>query len=408
MKEVEVMKVGTFTDSAGRKHVFTRERLDQIAASYDPGFHEAPHVVGHPKDNAPAYGWVKALRRDGDSLIAGGDLQPEFEEMVKRGLFKKRSASFYNDLGGKGFYLRHVAWLGAQPPAVKGLKDAAFAEGDEVVIEFGEGPRPWLFRSIANVLRGLREWIIEEKGVEVADKHIPAYNIDDVSAEAERLAAAEQQTPGFQEKPGNDNPTKGQEDEEVQISEFKEKVKARLKAWGGKRNLPSTDQKELEAALEEPGVTMFNEADIEAAREQARKDARREADEENARKNRKAEIAQFVEGLKRDGKVTPALESAGLIEFMAGLDAGEAIQFAEKGDKVSQLDWFKKLLQGAGRSITFGEVAPDKDDPGDVGDQAARDRLIAEFREQNKDVSYKDAVLAVSEQHPELFAQDRR
>jgi hypothetical protein len=60
-------------------------------------------------------------------------VQPQFAEMVDAKLFKKRSASFYppghpsNPKPGN-WYLRHVAFLGAQPPAIAGLAD--FAEDD--------------------------------------------------------------------------------------------------------------------------------------------------------------------------------------------------------------------------------------------------------------------------------------
>jgi hypothetical protein len=58
--------------------------------------------------------------------------------MVKAERFKKRSASFYapddpsNPKPGV-WYLRHVAFLGAQPPAVKGLKDIEFSEAADAV-----------------------------------------------------------------------------------------------------------------------------------------------------------------------------------------------------------------------------------------------------------------------------------
>jgi hypothetical protein len=61
-------------------------------------------------------------------------VQPEFADMVRKGLFKKRSAAFYPD--GR---LRHVGFLGAMPPAVKGLPDiGAFDEGESVTFEFAE------------------------------------------------------------------------------------------------------------------------------------------------------------------------------------------------------------------------------------------------------------------------------
>lgn len=57
------------------------------------------------------------------------DLQPGFAELVKSGAFKKRSVALYNDLAGRGPYLRHLGLLGAQPPEVKGLAEVKFQEG---------------------------------------------------------------------------------------------------------------------------------------------------------------------------------------------------------------------------------------------------------------------------------------
>lgn len=124
---VEVFSAGRHTDSAGRTKEFTTGDLDRIAHGYDPATHEAPAVVGHPRDNAPAFGWVEGVKREGEKLLAKfKQVVPEFEEMVKSGLFKKRSISLYPD-----GTLRHVGWLGAQPPAVKGLKDVGFAADDQ-------------------------------------------------------------------------------------------------------------------------------------------------------------------------------------------------------------------------------------------------------------------------------------
>ncbi|MEI9885919.1 MAG: hypothetical protein WDN08_05345 [Rhizomicrobium sp.] len=82
-------------------------------------------MVGHPSSDAPAYGWAAGLKMDGDRLVADVDqLDPGFAEIVKAGRFKKISPSFYEP-DGKGnpkpgaYYLRHIGFLGAQPPAVK-------------------------------------------------------------------------------------------------------------------------------------------------------------------------------------------------------------------------------------------------------------------------------------------------
>lgn len=119
---IEVFKAGTHTDAAGNERAWTEADLDTIAASYDPEKHEAPVVIGHPADNGPAYGWVESLRRDGSTLLARlKGVVPEFSDAVKAGLYKKRSIALYPDLS-----LRHLGFLGAMPPAVKGLADIKF------------------------------------------------------------------------------------------------------------------------------------------------------------------------------------------------------------------------------------------------------------------------------------------
>lgn len=134
---IEIFRAGRHLDDAGVVHSFSEADVDGMVASYDPAKREAPLVVGHPKDNLPAYGWVKAVTRSASGALAitPHQVEPQFAEMVTAGRFKKRSASFYpplapnNPTPGK-WYLRHVAFLGAQPPAIAGLKDIQFSEGD--------------------------------------------------------------------------------------------------------------------------------------------------------------------------------------------------------------------------------------------------------------------------------------
>jgi len=130
----------------GAKGVFTQADIDRVVSNYKPEQHEAPVCVGHPESNAPAYGWVAKVRRVGDVLqFQPHQVEPQFEEMVEAGRFKKRSASFYVDKAtGLISGLRHIAFLGAQPPEVKGLKDAQFEDaGDEVTeVAFEEESMP--------------------------------------------------------------------------------------------------------------------------------------------------------------------------------------------------------------------------------------------------------------------------
>ena len=122
-----IFRAGTHTDSGGHTRTFTREDLDKVVDSYDPQTHEAPLVIGHPRSDSPAYGWVKKVKRVGDVLLASFDkVAKEVAEAVAAGRYKKKSISLYPDDS-----LRHVGLLGAVPPAVKGLGDVAFNDGDD-------------------------------------------------------------------------------------------------------------------------------------------------------------------------------------------------------------------------------------------------------------------------------------
>jgi hypothetical protein len=132
---LEIFKAGTHTDSQGRTRTYTEKDLDQIVNSYKPAEREAPLVLGHPKDNDPAYGWVEKLYRKGKSLFAKTkDEDPAFLKAVKERKFPKRSISLTEKLR-----LNHIGFLGAALPAVDGLAEIAFNEKDEfAVIEFDE------------------------------------------------------------------------------------------------------------------------------------------------------------------------------------------------------------------------------------------------------------------------------
>lgn len=133
---LHIFRPGRHTAMSGATIEFTAEMLAATAAAYDPAKFEAPIVVGHPATDDPAYGWVARLEVRDDGLYAWPtQVDAAFTEMVKSGRFKKISASFFtpdapsNPVPGV-YYLRHVGFLGAAAPAVKGLRHPTFSEGD--------------------------------------------------------------------------------------------------------------------------------------------------------------------------------------------------------------------------------------------------------------------------------------
>ena len=132
----EIFRTGTHTDSKGTSRNWTTDDLEKICENFESKNPDVPICCGHPKTNSPAYGWIEKLKVEGNKLYASfKDVQPEFKEAVKKGLFKTRSISLTKDL-----IPRHIAFLGAQAPAIKGMEAFCFSEAiqDDINIEFSE------------------------------------------------------------------------------------------------------------------------------------------------------------------------------------------------------------------------------------------------------------------------------
>jgi hypothetical protein len=139
---LQIFKPGRHTAMSGQAIEFSESDLQATVAAYDPAKHEAPLVVGHPQLDMPAYGWVKTLQfADGGIDATPAQVNTDFADMVAAGAFKKISAAFFHPTATNNpvpgvYYLRHVGFLGATAPAVKGMRSPQFADGDEGVISF--------------------------------------------------------------------------------------------------------------------------------------------------------------------------------------------------------------------------------------------------------------------------------
>lgn len=183
----EIFRAGTHTDNNGRQVNISAADLAEAVAAYDPKLHEAPIVVGHPKTDDPAFGWISGLKTENGVLFADfAQVDDDFAGLVKAGRYKKVSASFYppdspNNPKPGVWSLRHVGFLGAQPPAVKGLTAINFAEG-EVYVEFSEAAHG----IAARLWRNMREWLIAQFGQDAADKVVPDWEIEGIKEMAAR------------------------------------------------------------------------------------------------------------------------------------------------------------------------------------------------------------------------------
>lgn len=151
IRNVEILKTGTHK---GLK--FTRDDLDKIVDAFKALDFRPPVKLGHDDaPGAPAVGWVENVRRVGDKLVADfGDIPKRIHEMVRERMFDTVSSEVFVNLerSGKKFAraLRAVALLGANIPAVPGLKplrEAQLAhEAGEELLQFDAdfGTDAWL------------------------------------------------------------------------------------------------------------------------------------------------------------------------------------------------------------------------------------------------------------------------
>jgi len=204
-KHLHIFKPGRHTTRFGQVIEFSEADLAATARAYDPARHKAPLVIGHPALDDPAQGWAKSLAVQPRGLYAEPEkVAAEFGEAVNAGRYGAISAKFYrpdepsNPVPGV-WYLRHIGFLGAMPPAVKGLDAPEFAEEDGCVsfcepVEFSG----WAEVQNASLWRRLREWIIGKHGLAEADNVIPDYAVASLEDEARQET---QPAPAFPNPP---------------------------------------------------------------------------------------------------------------------------------------------------------------------------------------------------------------
>jgi hypothetical protein len=404
---IEIFRGGPQVDSHGVEHDGDK-LIDDAVETFNPGIHEPPVVVGHPEHNAPAFGWVNALKteiKDGvKTLFAKAkNIVPEFERAVEEGRYKKRSASFYPD--GK---LRHVGFLGAAPPAVKGLADLKFDDDDKAYMfeyaEFSAAQAAKKAQEARSKQYGIGikegghvtkpgEWddVPDDQFLDPVNYRYPCPDADQTRAAAgywgreknrAQYSAKERGIiEGRLDKFRKQYKIGEYRKEEKNMSDFKQKIKGMLNFLG--IDVAKIPEDALPNEL--PGST-FSEEDIGRVREQAAAEERKKAEAEFAERQRKTrenarkkEISDWVEQKVEDGKILPSWANSGLVIFMQGLDGEKQIEFSDGAEKKSPLQFFQDFLENFEKSPIFREIAT-KEKAGHSDDftEAKKDQEIGE------------------------------
>lgn len=384
MSQIEIFKAGKQTSSSGRVVELTVDDLQKIADNYNEKVAEggdtykAPLVIGHPTAEAPAYGWAASLSVDraaGLLLATTERVDEGLKGLVAEGKYTRVSASLYTPDSPHspvkdGFFLRHIGFLGAMAPAVKGLKAVSFSDADAGVLSFGDDEA-----KAATVLQRLVSFVAKQFGKDQADAILfgeptapvaepaaepvvkaPAVEVPAVEAPAAAAVVAD--TPAA-DAPATETPAV--ETPAVEASAAAEPVVAAVVAEPAAEPAVVAVETPVvqEAALvAEPAAavpaTDFAEREAAFAAREAEL-AQREA------AARDAEIESFAESLITAGRVLPVSKSAVTTLFKTLGQVG-SVDFAE-GEQKPAAELFKDLLNSLPKVVEFKEIASEETGP---------------------------------------------
>lgn len=373
----DVFFAGEHTDNTGKSRNYSREDLQQVVDNFTPN--KAPLVIGHPKTNAPALGWVTGVRlTDDDRLeVTANNVNVDFAKAVAAKSFPNRSISLVRT--DKGLTLRHIGYLGAVEPALEGLGwqfNGADADPTETV-EFSAEPSETIEfsmemahqRSLLDMFSNMRDFFIEKFSQEDADRVVPKWSLDWMREaltreEVRKETSEDPLTPEFS-KPKTEEPA-----------------------------VTTYTQEQLDAAIQQAKDDAEASFSSQLSAEKSRADNAEKTLEEQAFAARVADCKAVVDAQIAAGHLTPA-NAAGLAEFMASLPQGDDAQtfsFSKSDAETveqSQYDFAKAFIGGLGATSPLGnepELGSDKD----------LDEKAEEYSKAHG-VSYADAVIAVSE-----------
>ena len=274
---------------------YGKDNLDEIVRNFDKGEPKVPLIIGHNDfwggDEKPALGWVSALKRVGNKLMAKAEhVSAELVEAVNDRVYPMRSIELWGNYHGRGLALGAIAFLGGSNPEVGGMADFKFSKAPKepgYLMESQDGERRCF------VAPSQIQLVADNAGQVTQHNHHRGG--DQMTKEEMDKAIAEGVAAG--------------------INQFK---------TGPEFTALQAENKRL---AEELTAANHNAAA-----------ARVEADTK--------ECLAFAKGLLDTKKITPAQHNAGLGAFLASLDNSEKLEFAS-GKSQTRREFAMGLLDSA-------------------------------------------------------------
>jgi len=338
LKKIVALKKGTFTSKNGKTVVIDDKKLDDIvAATHNLEEEDFAITIGHPTGSAPAWGWInkKNVKREGDTLVLFAEeerLDKRFLKWLKEKLYKKVSLAFREDNS-----IHHLAFLGAMPPAVKGMPVTEFSGMEDITeIELSEADielaefelSKWWIKILQSAIRNIKNFVIEQKNAEEANKIIPEHVIEELgnSPYIRRVNNDKSETTFS----GSNNNLNIEEEHMEKTNEDLQKEIEQLTAKN------STLQNDLNSAN-----TQLSEKDLSMKRDA---------------------YVSFCESDNAKNKIKPA-DQEGIIQLMGAAENTGIIEFSEgEGENkvehnINLLDVVKNLIKNQPDVVSLSEEA---------------------------------------------------
>ena len=322
---------------------------------------ESPITIDHPENSkiakSAAWGWITGLKKQGNVLMGKMDsLVPEFALMLSKGMFKKRSIGIKKD--ENGWYLDHLAFLGAKAPAVAGLKDIDFSTDGEV-FTFDADLKDFTYPN-------------PTEGDNMDIKELQA-KLDEANASISTFEAEKKDLTSKVEK----------------LAEFEKKVKELEAQVATVKNDGADKTAEFEAIKKENEALKASVGTIQTELKTAKFEA-------YCKENIEA------------GKLLPA-DKAATLAIMNTLDGQESVDFSAadgKTEKKTPLAIFQDSITGRKSQVEFAELAKknaviESEAQGNAKLRVEMHKLAASM---NKDFNadYQELQTLVFEAHPEI------
>jgi hypothetical protein len=375
LKNVEIFKVGEVTDSLGYTDKYTIEDLQEIADSYNKETHEAPIVIGHDNDKnwaklltsktQLANGWVSKLNVENSTLLADIKVDDFTFEAIESGGLKKRSIGLYprnskNNPNPNKFSLRHLALLGVEPPAVKGLQDIKiYTEKnsmDESTQLLNEKAAEWLAFALIDEGNGFNGEIVEFIPVPSEDNNW-LYDENKETYSGQFVDEKEQLFNFSITKEGEDwvtsmkmSLTEEEEQEEVELTEETEEV---TKETEEVELVEETEEVEL---VEETEVAGDNMAQM--ANQIAGLQAKLKEYEAKEKENIAEETLAYCDEMYNSGYLTEAqIKRDALYKIISALtEIAGSVTYSENNKEINVVKSIKSLLKTFPKQLAFSEA----------------------------------------------------